>query len=479
MTKSNLRASLALVVGLAASGCAVNPATGNRQIMLVSEAQEIEMGRQADAAVAQTIGLYADPVWQRYIQQFGARLAAVSERPNLPWTFRVVDDPSVNAFAIPGGFVYVTRGLLAHLTSEAELASVVGHEIGHVTARHTVAAMSKQQLLGLGLALGSLANSQVAKYAGAANQALGILYLKFSRDDESQADQLGLRYMRRADFDPRQMPEVFRMLDRLSSAEGGARLPTWLETHPSPANRVAAINKQIAALPQDFSGTSVNRDSYERLLDGLVYGLNPRQGFFTGSQFSQPDMRFRLTFPDGWNTNNGAQAVVAVSPQGDAVVELSQAPAASASAATSAFLAQQGITSGSSARVTLTGSLAAISTPFSAATEGGTLRGTVLFVEYGGAVYGIVGYAPEARWPSYQAVAERAQRSFQPLTDPVALNVQPHHVDILTLTRSTTVAQMANERSSPIGAATLALINQVELQTPFASGRLMKWVIGL
>jgi len=149
MTKSNLRTSLALVVGLTASSCATNPATGNRQIMLVSEAQEIEMGRQADVAVAQTIGLYADPVWQRYIQQFGARLAAVSERPNLPWTFRVVDDPSVNAFAVPGGFVYVTRGLLAHLTSEAELASVVGHEIGHVTARHTVAAMSKQQLIGL------------------------------------------------------------------------------------------------------------------------------------------------------------------------------------------------------------------------------------------------------------------------------------------------------------------------------------------
>jgi len=151
----------------------------------------------------------------------------------------------------------------------------------------------------------------------------------------------------------------------------------------------------------------------------------------------------------------------------------------SANAATSAFLAQEGLTGGSSARLTLTGSLAAVSTPFSAATEGGTLRGTVLFVEYAGAVYGIVGYAPEARWPSYQAAAERTQRSFQQLTDPAALNMQPNHVDILTLTRSTTVEQMAKERSSPIAAATLALINPVELQTPFASGRLMKWVIGL
>jgi len=473
-----IRRAMFLVAGLAITGCAINPATGNNQLMLVSEDQEIAMGRQADSAVVASIGLYADPVWQRYIQQFGARLAATSERPNLPWTFRVVDDPAVNAFALPGGFIYVTRGLLAHLTSEAELASVVGHEIGHVTARHTAAEMSKQQLIGLGLAAGSMASSQVAKYAGTANQALGILYLKFSRDDESQADQLGLRYMRRASYDPRQMPEVFRMLERLSAAEGGGRLPTWLETHPSPANRVAAINSQIAALPQDFSGTSVNRDAYERLLDGLVFGLNPRQGFFTANQFSHPDLRFRITFPEGWTTHNGAQAVVAVNPQGDAAVELSQSGAASADAATRAFLAQQGITSSSSGRLSLTGGLPAVSTPFVAATDNGALRGTVLFVEYGGAVYGIVGYALEARWSANQGVTERALQSFQRLTDPAALNVQPQHMDIVTLPRASTIAQLVRERSSPASAATLALINQAELDTPFAAGRLVKWVIG-
>ena len=473
------RAMFLLVAGLAINGCAVNPATGHNQLMLVSEDQEIAMGRQADTAVIATIGLYPDAAWQRYIQQFGARIAANTERPNLPWTFRVVDDPAVNAFAIPGGFVYVTRGLLAHLTSEAELASVVGHEIGHVTARHTAAAMSQQQLIGLGLAVGSMANSQVAKYAGTANQALGILYLKFSRDNESQADQLGLRYMRRANFDPRQMPEVFRMLERISAAEGGGRLPTWLETHPSPANRVDAINTQIAALPQDFSGTSINRDAYERLLDGLVFGLNPRQGYFAGSQFFHPDLRFRIAFPDGWALNNGAQAVVAVSPAKDAAIELSQAAEPSADAAARAFLAQQGITSGSSARLSLSGGLPAVSTSFAAATESGTLRGTVLCVEFGGAVYRIVGYAPEARWPSYQGTAERAEQSFQRLTDPAALNVQPQHMDIVTLVRATTIAQLARERASPTAAATLALINQVELDTPFASGRLVKWVVGV
>lgn len=477
-TRGWSRGIIWLLAGIAASGCALNPATGRKQVMLVTEAQEIAMGRQADSAVVQSIGLYPDAVWQRYIQQFGERIAATSERPNLPWTFRVVDDAAVNAFAIPGGFVYVTRGLLAYLTSEAELASVVGHEIGHVTARHTVAEMSKQQLIGLGLAVGSMASADVAKYAGTANQALGILYLKFSRDDESQADQLGLRYMRRANYDPRQMPLVFLMLDRLTAADAGGRLPTWLATHPSPANRVAAIEGEIAALPQDFSGTSVNRDAYERLLQGLMFGLNPRQGYFTGNEFFHPDLRFRLTMPDGWTKHNGVQAVVAVSPQGDAVVELSQTQDPSAAAGARAFLAGKGITSGASARVTLNGGLAGVSTPFTAATDDGALHGTVLFVEYGGAVYRLVGYALEARWPAYQRTAEQSLLSFERLTDAVALNRQPQHMDIFQISQRTTIAELVRQRASPAADATLALINQVELDTPLAAGRLVKWVVG-
>lgn len=445
--------------------------------MLVSEGQEIAMGLQADTAVIATIGLYPDDGWQRYIQQFGARLAATSERPELPWTFRVVDDPGVNAFAIPGGFIYVTRGLLAHLTSEAELASVVGHEIGHVTARHTVAEMSKQQLLGLGLAVGSMASSQVAKYAGAANLALGILYLKFSRDDETQADDLGLRYMGRANYDPRQMPAVFQLLERVSASGGGGRLPEWLATHPSPENRRAHIAEQIAALPQDFSGTAVNRDSYLRRLDDQVFGDNPRDGYFRGSQFFQPEMRFWLTFPEGWTTHNGRQAVVAVSPGKDAVVELSLAQEKSADAAARAFLAQQGITGGSASRGSLSG-LPAVSAPFGVATEDGTLRGTVVFVEHRGTVFGLVGYTPEAGWPTHQAAVERALRSFQPLTDRGALNVQPQRLDIVKLARRTTIEALARQRPSPVSAATLALINQVELQTPLEAGRLIKWVVG-
>src|SRR5687768_7895465 len=139
------RAIAALMVcALSVAGCSTNPATGKKQLAFVSEEQEIAMGREADQQVSQQLGLYDDPELQAYVSQLGKRLAADSERPNLPWTFRVVDDPIVNAFALPGGYIYVTRGLMSHLTSEAELVSVLGHEIGHVTGRHSVEQMSKQ-----------------------------------------------------------------------------------------------------------------------------------------------------------------------------------------------------------------------------------------------------------------------------------------------------------------------------------------------
>src|SRR5881394_1818025 len=252
-----------LFAGIAASGCAVNPATGKNQLMLLSEDQEIAMGRQADSAVVTTIGLYADPVWQRYIQQFGARIAASSERPNLPWTFRVVDDPAVNAFAIPGGFVYVTRGLLTHVTNEAQLATVMGHEIGHVTARHTAHEMSREELANVGLVVGSIASSAIAKYAGLASQAMGLMFLKFSRENENTADALGVRYSSRANYDSRQMDSVMAMLDRIESGSGG-RLPEWLATHPNPGNRIQHINSVLAQTNKDFTGTTINRDAYDR-----------------------------------------------------------------------------------------------------------------------------------------------------------------------------------------------------------------------
>src|SRR6266540_3889933 len=344
-----LKIRAGLLAACTATACARNPATGARQLSLISESREIQMGREYDQEVRSSLGLYPDSALQRYVQELGARLAARSERPNLPWTFHVVDDPVVNAFALPGGFIFVTRGILGHLRSEAQLAAVVGHEIGHVTARHTVNQLSKQQLAQVGLTVGSIVSPEFERFGGLASAALGVLFLKYSRDHESQADELGLRYMRRGGYDPREMPDVFTLLDRVSQGAGGGRVPEWLATHPAPANRRERIVQEIAGLPRDSSGTTV---------------------------------------------------------------------------------------------------------------------------------YRLLAYSSDERWPAYQAPAERALGSFARLTDPAALNVQPQRIAIVKLDRGATLAELARTRPSPVPVATLALVNQVEPETPLAAGETVKWIVG-
>jgi predicted Zn-dependent protease len=470
------RAVFLFAAGALAAGCARNPATGKNELMLVSESQEIQMGQQADSSVIASIGLYPDPSLQSYVQNLGEKLAAASERPKLPWTFRVVDDPAVNAFAIPGGFVYVTRGILSHMTNEAQLATVMGHEIGHVTARHTAHQMSREQLANVGLAIGSIASSQIAKYAGVASQALGVLFLKFSRDNENTADELGVRYSSRANFDSRQMVDVMKVLDKLS-AGGSGRLPEWLATHPDPGNRVEHINAVIAQTKADFTGAIVNRDAYERRLDGMIFGMNPREGFFRGTEFLHPDLRFRMTFPNGWQTMNSKSAVAAQSSQQDAIIELTLAQGKNPDQAAQSFLSSEGVQAGTPTRANING-LTATQAQFAASTQNGTLRGQAVFVQYGNNVFQLLAYAPEAAWAARQSEAQRALSSFGPLNDAAILGVQPQHVNLITLDRRTTIAELARQRPTPVSVATLALINQVDENTPLEPGRIVKWVVG-
>src|SRR5690349_13799399 len=295
------RRSLLLGAGLAAGllSCARNPVTGKSELALISESQEIQMGQEASKDVAQTIGLYKDPKLEAYVAEIGKRMASASERPNLPWEFHVVDDASVNAFALPGGFIYVTRGLLASINDEAELATVIGHEIGHVTNRHSVQQISKQQLAQLGLGIGSILSSDIAKFGQLASAGLSVLFLKYSRDAESQADKAGFRYALGQNYDVREMSKVFETLDRISKSSGGGKLPEWLETHPDPGNRIQHIESFLDTLHRDPSKGITNREGYLQHVQGMIYGEDPRQGYFEGTQFYHPQMRFQLTFPTG------------------------------------------------------------------------------------------------------------------------------------------------------------------------------------
>jgi predicted Zn-dependent protease len=379
-----------------AVGCATNPVTGKKQLAFISEPQEIEMGREADKEVVASVGLYPDEKLQQYVQTLGARVAATTERPALPWTFRVVDDPAVNAFAIPGGFVYVTRGIMTHLNSEAELVAILGHEIGHVTARHSVSQMSKQQLAQVGLIAGMILSPRVAQYGNLAQVAAGLLFMQFSRSDESQADQLSLKYMLNGGYDPRKLVEVFRMIEGVSQQAGAGRLPQWMSTHPDPENRQAWATRAVASLNRDFSGMTVNRPGYLRQVDGIVFGEDPREGFFQETLFRHPDMAFRIEFPRGWKGSNEKQAVGAVSPEQDAVVVLQLAAAQRAQQAAQKFFSQQDVEAGQSWRQEI-GGFPAVSSTFRVRTEEGTLLGLVAWVEYRERVFQMLGYTTEPR----------------------------------------------------------------------------------
>lgn len=466
-----------LLLGAMLPGCVRNPATGERQFSLISESQEIQLGRDYDAQLVGELGLYPDPALQDYVHQLGSKMAALSERPHLPWTFRVVDDPIVNAFALPGGYIYITRGILAHLNSEAELASVIGHEIGHVTARHSVSRMSTQQLAQLGLGIGTILRPELETVANVASAGLGLLFLKYGRDDERQADDLGLRYMDRAGYDPREMPGVFSILEAVSEASGAGRIPEWLSSHPDPGNRRERISGQVATMT-GLEGRAIERSSYIRRLDGLVYGDNPREGFFRGSEFLHPDLAFRLTFPAGWTTRNTKQAVVAISPNEDAILQLTLAEGAtSPSDAANRFFRQSGVRPGSSQTTTING-LPAVTASFSAQTQSGWIWGAVAFIAYGDHVYQFLGYAPEARWGANQDQIVRAIESFARLTDSAALGVQPMRIRAVTIDREMTLEAFARTYAPGVDVQTVALLNNLRPTAVLVPGQVVKGVSG-
>jgi predicted Zn-dependent protease len=443
-------------------GCSVNPATGNRQIALISESQEIAMGRDADQQIVAEMGLYPDEEVQAYVQRLGEELAAQSERPNLPWTFRVLDDPVVNAFALPGGYIYVTRGILTHLNSEAELASVLGHEIGHVTARHGVNQMSKQQLFSIGLGVGSILSPELASVADLASTGLQLLFLKYSRDDERQADDLGLRYGGRVGYDLREGPDVFMVLKRVSETAGAGRLPAYMSTHPDPVARSQRMQQKIAATGVDFSGAKVNRNGYLGYLDGMIFGANPREGFFEESgAFLHPEMQFRLNFPQGWKTINQKTVVAGISPAEDAIVQLNLAEQADPVAAAQEFASQEGLEAERVRRSRINGYPAA-TVQFAVDTQQGRLRGAVSYLRFGDVTFRLLGYSAESKWNSYSRAVGSFIGSFDKLKDRKALNVQPARVEIVDLRRELPLETFNSQYPSSVPIDTLALINHVD-----------------
>lgn len=469
---------------LLAVSCAVNPVTGKRQIMLMSEAQEVALGISYNPQVLATFGVYDDPSLQAFVQSKGTVMGKISHRPNLEYHVKVVDSPVVNAFAVPGGFIYLTRGILAQFNNEAELMGVLGHEMGHVAARHSVSQQTKQQLGTLLLIGGMIASEKFANYAQYAMQGMELLFLSYSRDDERMADALGCEYSSKMGFDATKMADFFNVLNKMNMAQSQGGVPTFLSTHPDPGDRYNSV-MQLSRAWQDslkLPSYKVNSDSYLQLIDGIIYGEDPRQGYTDDNTFYHPELRFKFSYPPGWELTN-APTQVTVQPQdGRALLLFTLANQKTLQSAVDSTLAAYGLQLQRAERRTVNGLQAIITLSMQQAKDqstGAVSTNTVLsyFIEYGSMIYVFHGVSTEADFNNYVSTMESSMKTFAKLTDPYRINVKPQKIAVRRVQRTGTLASAFSYYGMKQDMwEELALLNNLELNDQIAAGKMIKIV---
>jgi predicted Zn-dependent protease len=467
---------LTLAAILAAIACAVNPVSGKKELMFFSEKAEIAMGQDTDRQIQQQFGIYEDKDLNMYVNSIGQRMVPYSHRPNLQYHFSVLDTPVINAFAAPGGFIYVTRGILALMNSEAELAAVLGHEMGHVAARHSLKRLSGTILLSVGLMLGSALNKDIAKVAGLAGIGMQLLFLKFSRSDEYQADSLGIRYARQAAYSPGEMLRFFTALENMSADSGGSRLPSFLSTHPLTKDRIAKVKEMVSS--QDVR-LAIKKEPYLRQVDGMVYGENPRQGFAEYGVFYQPEMAFYFTVPTDWTVENTPKQVV-VSEKGGKAALILQAEASNQDldqyllAKTKEFGQAELLQANSEAVNRFPSRHAYYRVPQE---QNEPLAVSLTCIRKDNMIYSFIGLSAFSTANIYQPVLDRASHSFQRLNDPRYLNRGPKRLSLLRPDgRRTLQTLMTNAGVDRKLWKQLAVFNSLKLEAIPETGQLIKLV---
>lgn len=469
-----LPSSLILVL----AACATNPVTGRRELSLMSASQELQLGAESDEAIVAQYGLVDDPALVAYVEGVGEKLVPVSHRPDLDFHFRVLDDPIVNAFALPGGYVYITRGILAYLNSEAALAGVMGHEIGHVTARHSAQRYTQQVLLGTGLALGSVFSQTFARYADLAGSAGQLLLLKYGRDDERQSDELGVQYATAVGYDTNDMAEFFRSLERLTPADG--RLPGWMSTHPDPGERWNTVHALTREQQEAGTQYELDRERYLEHIDGLVFGADPREGFFRDGLFHHPQLRFRFPVPAGWKTQNGKSQVVMVEPGQAGAVIFMAAKGSTPSAAADAFLQQNGVKLLERRNVIVAGGGGVRTLARIEQAQGSQIVLSTFFT-HGTGQWVFHGLTTDAAYRKLRDTLLLPAEGFAEETDPEVLGVKPYRLKVVTAPRSGSFRSVASSFALVPGSGiedleSLAVLNGRGLDDPIREGESLKVV---
>jgi predicted Zn-dependent protease len=468
---------------LISNSCAVNPVTGKKQIVLMSESQEIAMGAAADPEILAQYGRYEDKILQDFITQKGNEMAAISHRPDLKYEFKIVDSEVLNAFAVPGGYVYFTRGIMAHFNNEAEFAGVLGHEIGHITARHSVSQQSKAILGQVGLIGSMILVPQVAEFAEPLSEGLGLLFLKFGRDAERQSDELGVEYSSKIGYDAKEMAGFFKTLERQSSGSESAELPDFLSTHPNPGDRNIAVSKLSDEWKKKLNliDPKVSRESYLKKIEGLVYGEDPKQGFLENDLFYHPVLKFQLNTPKGWNYQNKPQELEFAPKDGKAILMMTLIPGKSLEEAASNVVEKNNLQVLESNQITVNG-LNALSILADVKVEqqkqqqqAPTVRTLSYLIQYNDNIYHILGASSVTDFNSYSENFLQTMKNFKELKDASKLNKQPERIRIKPVKQSGTLKQALNSYNMPEKKQEeISLLNGMLLTDKVLAGSLIK-----
>jgi predicted Zn-dependent protease len=464
------------------AGCATNPVTGEREVSLMSPAQEAQLGRQAAAQVEQEIGLVADPGLTAYVQALGQRLAARSPRQDVGYQFRVADMPEPNAFALPGGYIYVSRGLLALTNSEAELANVVGHEIGHVAARHAAQRQTRATGVGIATVLGTIlagvaGGNDAARAAAELGQAAGAgLIASYGRDQERQSDDIGQRLAAESGWDPRAMSSFLASLERDTGLRtGGTPRPGYLDSHPALGERVRVTAERAATLTVADNGPIAGEQAdFLRRIDGVLIGDDPRNGFFRDGAFVHPDLAFSLQLPAGWMTQNQRAAVLAAPRERDALIRLElqgQGTDPRAAAVQFAQANQVRFEAGQDLRV---GGYAAFRALARAEASEGPLGLDMTWIAHPAGIFRITGMAPFQRFNAYAATFQSTARSFAKLPDKLRAQITELRLRAVQARRGETLEALSQRTGNKWSVERTAIANGLSPSPTLRAGQWLK-----
>ncbi len=436
------------------------------------------MGQQADPEIISMFGLYQDSVLQAFIEQKGNEMAVISHRPKLQYHFRIVDSPILNAFAVPGGYVYFTRGIMAHFNNEAEFAGVLGHEIGHITARHSVIQQRNAILAQIGLMAGVIAVPELAEFVEPASMGLGLLLLKFGRDAERESDDLGVQYSSKIGYDAKYMGRFFNTLERSSKQAGAQSIPDFLSSHPNPGDRLNTVTKLATDWQSKYNATDlkVNRMQYLRMIDGLVYGEDPRQGFVENDVFYHPELTFRWDLPANWNHQNSPSRFQVAPKDGNALLVLTLSGEKDPESAARKFLQQHQMTVLEQSNVKTNG----LNTTILMADQiqqNSQLRTLSYFIQMDDMVYHLMGLSKLDAFSTLQGTMIKSMASFKKLSEPDKLNRKPERIVITEVETAITLGELLRREKIPaVRHEELAILNGMTLEEELRKGDWIKLV---